>query len=63
MIVNLKGKDLTKNLNVLIERVLCWLPAPIAGHGVPFPRVWFDHSGPLGRPKKGAIVNEDRFSH
>lgn len=30
-----KGKDLTKNLNVLIERVLCWLPAPIAGHGVP----------------------------
>ncbi len=35
MIVNFKGKDLTKNLNVLIERVLCWLPAPIAGHGVP----------------------------
>lgn len=35
MIVNFKVKDLTKHLNVLIERVLCWLPAPIAGHGVP----------------------------
>lgn len=49
--VNFKAKDLTKHLNVLIERVLGWLPAPIAGHGVPpFQECGLTIVGPWAEP-------------